>query len=80
MNISYAFNDQFENQGVTCQLNFEHDEADSHKVDLDYKTINAAFYNFFDNALKYVKTNSQIRFYFNVPLEWDVCNYESPGI
>ncbi len=38
-------------------------------MELDYKTINTALYNFFDNAIKYIKPGSPIRLFFNAEKE-----------
>ncbi|MEK7180889.1 MAG: ATP-binding protein [Patescibacteria group bacterium] len=66
LNILHAFQDRFDEYHVRRTFKFEDDMAESKKIRLDYKIINTAFYNFFDNAVKYVKPYSEMVFCFDV--------------
>lgn len=63
INVLHGFEDRLEESLVKPSFKFEDEDAEECKMEADYKTINAAFYNFFDNAVKYAKPDSQIRFY-----------------
>ncbi|MDP1722440.1 MAG: hypothetical protein Q8L37_04490 [Candidatus Gottesmanbacteria bacterium] len=66
LGVWHGFDDETNKRGLTCQFMFEDKIADDNRIVLDYKTINAALYNFFDNAIKYMKPHSHIRFYMEV--------------
>jgi signal transduction histidine kinase len=66
LNIWHAFSDIMEERQIKCRLMFDQDFSEKNKVKLDYKTINTAFYNFFDNISKYAKPCSEVRFYLNI--------------
>ena len=63
INILHAF-DTFTEQGIRPIFTFDDNFAESNKIKLDYKTINSAFYNFFDNMTKYAKPYTEVKFYF----------------
>jgi signal transduction histidine kinase len=64
--VLHAFEDQSNKTWVKPSFWFADSMAEANKIKLDYKTINTALYNFLDNAFKYVKPNSDIRFYFEI--------------
>lgn len=64
LNIWHAFDDEFKGKNIRYQFNFSDAYANEKQIRLDYKTINAAFHNFFSNAVKYAKPNSAINFSF----------------
>lgn len=64
LNIWHAFDEQYTKKNIRYTFSFEESYAEEHKLQLDYKTINTAFYNFFDNCIKYVIPDSEIIFRF----------------
>jgi signal transduction histidine kinase len=64
MNVLYAFEDETNVNNIKPIFEFEDDFAENNKIKLDYKTINTVFYNLFDNAFKYTKPYSKIKFNF----------------
>jgi signal transduction histidine kinase len=66
IDISHAFNEQFSDLGMKVFYKFDDEIARANKIRLDYKIINSALYNFFDNAVKYAKPYSIIDIYFEI--------------
>lgn len=62
-NILHAFENSIEDLSIKPRFMF--DNTIEQVVEADYKTLNAAFYNFFDNTIKYAKPYSEIRFYLD---------------
>ncbi len=65
INILYAFEDESRGTWIKPSFQFTNELAETNKIKLDYKTVNTAFYNFFDNAIKYIKPSSDIRFFLS---------------
>jgi signal transduction histidine kinase len=66
LNVWHGFDDIFSKKNIRYRFYFEDGIAEENKCLLDYKTINAALYNIFDNAAKYSKPDSEVRFNFDV--------------
>lgn len=66
LNIWHGFDDAFEKKDIRYHFYFEDGIAEENKLYADYKTMNAALYNIFDNAVKYSMPGSEIRFNFNI--------------
>jgi len=66
LGVVHGFEELFDNKRVRLRFHFSDDFANTHKLNLDYKTMNAALYNFFDNTAKYVLPGSYIDFDFTV--------------
>ncbi len=62
-NIFSAFAESFDNIGVTFNFAFSPEVGENLDVLFDYKTINTAIYNIIDNAYKYIKPSTEIRFF-----------------
>jgi signal transduction histidine kinase len=62
-NVYSAFEDNFEKIGVSFNFAFSPEIGENLDVLFDYKTINTALYNIFDNAYKYIKPYTEIRFF-----------------
>lgn len=62
-NIFSAFAEDFGRIGVTFNFAFSPDVGENFDVLFDYKTINTALYNIIDNAYKYTKPSTEIRFF-----------------
>ncbi len=69
INILHGFEDNLKELEITPYFSFKDDFAELNKIQADYKMINAAFYNLFDNAIKYVKPNSRIEFHLEEELD-----------
>lgn len=65
INILYAFEEHLDDSYIKPHFMFEDEMTENNKISADYKTLNSAFYNFFDNAIKYSKPSSEIRFYLH---------------
>lgn len=64
LNIWHAFDASSVNTGLSLKFDFDDTQAENCKITLDYKTFDAALYNFFDNAQKYAYPYSEIRIFF----------------
>ncbi len=66
LNVWHGFDQIFEEKRIKYHFYFEDGVAEENKCLLDYKTINAALYNIFDNAAKYSMPGSEVRFYYDI--------------
>lgn len=65
INIWQNFIDKNIGNILDCSFHFTDEFAENNRFEIDYKTISVAFYNFFDNAVKYSKPGSKINFYLS---------------
>jgi len=71
LRISQPFFEDLKQKEVEVKFLIKDDYAKKNKVVLDYKIFNLAMYNFFDNAVKYTKPNSEILINFEKLSEKD---------
>jgi K+-sensing histidine kinase KdpD len=64
-NVLSSFDDKFNTIGVTYNFAFDQEVGDEFYSFFDYKTINTALYNIFDNAFKYIMPHSEIRLFIS---------------
>lgn len=64
LRIFQPFFEDLKQKEVDVKFLIKDEYAKKNKVVLDYKTFNLAMYNFFDNAVKYTKPNSEISITF----------------
>lgn len=62
-NIFSAFEESFDQIGVTFRFAFGSDTGENFNINFDYKIVNTALYNIFDNAYKYIMPYGEIRFF-----------------
>lgn len=59
-NIIAPFHEDLSTKGIQVNFHIKDGYSKENKVGLDYKLMNLAFVNFFDNAIKYSKPNSDL--------------------
>lgn len=64
LNIWHAFDDSIKDVGLGLKFKFSDEDAETHRLRLDYKSFDAGLYNFFDNTVKYALPYSDVYVFF----------------